>query len=89
MEYTGRKVTFTAHEREDGFWRLWVALRQEKDSDYARYPVDHAWKTKPLAFDSESWTTLALLQEAVAHMRALCELEGEEHPDQLDLWGQV
>lgn len=90
MDYTGRRVFFTAREREDGLWRLaaWITARDDGEGDLI--PVQHAWKVSPLAFVSDHWQLLALLQEAVRYVKDRTD-ETDESPDtdQLDLWGDV
>lgn len=90
MDYTGRRVFFTAREREDGQWRLaaWITARDDSDDDLI--PVQHAWKVVPLQFDSHDWQLLALLQESVRYVSARNdETTDPEDPQQLDLWGDV
>lgn len=90
MDYTGRRVLFTAREREDGQWRLaaWITARDDDDGDLV--PVQHAWKVTPLNFQGEAWQLLALLQEGVRYVAARNEeTQDPEDPDQLDLWGDV
>lgn len=90
MQYTGRRVAFTAREREDGQWRLSAWVNAAYDSDEDMVPVQHAWKVKPLSFESQDWQLLALLQEAVKYVSARNEESVDpEDPDQLDLWGDV
>lgn len=90
MQYTGRRVAFTAREREDGQWRLSAWVNAAYDSDEDVIPVQHAWKVKPLSFESQDWQLLALLQEAVKYVSARNdESVDPEDPDQLDLWGDV
>lgn len=90
MNYTGRQVLFSAREREDGQWRLAAWVRAEYDTDGPLIPVQHAWKVVPLAFESNDWQMLALLQEAVRYVRAHNDEVGPpEDSDQLDLWGSV
>lgn len=90
MEYTGRRVFFTAREREDGQWRLcaWVTARDEDDGPLI--PVQHAWKVVPLSFREPGWVLLALIQEALRYVAARNDehLEAED-PEQLDLWADV
>jgi len=90
MEYTGRQVLFSARERQDGQWRLAAWVRAEYDSEGPLIPVQHAWKVVPLAFESNDWQMLALLQEAVRYVKQhVEEAVAPEDSDQLDLWGTI
>lgn len=89
MQYTGRRVFFTAREREDGQWRLAAWITSPDDSDEPLIPVQHAWKVVPLRFDSNDWILLALIQEGVRYVSAYNENVEPEDSDQLDLWGDV
>jgi hypothetical protein len=90
MNYTGKQVLFSAREREDGLWRLAAWVRAPYDADGVTNPVQHAWKVHPLAFESDDWVLLALLQEGVRYVRQRNdEADLVEDPDQLDLWGEV
>lgn len=90
MEYTGRRVVFTAREREDGQWRLAAWMNAPYDSDGEAIPLQHAWKVTPLKFESDDWQLLALLQESVRYVKERNdERLDPEDPDQLDLWADV
>lgn len=90
MDYTGRRIVFTARERADGQWRLAAWMNAPYEATGEPIPVQHAWKVTPLNFASNHWQLLALLNEAVRYVQARNdEAVDPEDPEQLDLWSDV
>lgn len=89
MEYTRRRVCFTARERADGQWRLAVWLDDPRLDTHPEVTTSHAWKVVPLSFEHPTWVMLALVSEARRYLEHISEVEGKQDPDQLDLWGSV
>jgi len=89
MEYTRRRVCFTARERTDGQWRLAVWIDDPRLDESPDAITSHAWKVTPLSFEHPTWVMLALTGEARRYLLAISENEAQQQPDELDLWGSV
>ena len=89
MEYTRRRVVFTARERTDGQWRLAAWVDDPRLDTHPEVTTSHAWKVVPLSFEHPTWVMLALISEARRYLQSVSENETEPGQDQLDLWGSV
>lgn len=89
MEYTRRRVVFTARERADGQWRLACWLDDPRLDTHPEVSTTHAWKCVPLSFDEPTWIMLALIGEAGRYLKSIAENSDHTPEEHLDLWGTI